>query len=234
MCIRKGFTIIELLIVLGVIMVALGLLLPAYTRVRETSDNLRCMSNMNQVGVITQQYCNDFDGSFPEFFFDFSPGNSGTLVILIQPKRARANGWSYYDESIRQCPSEPSPTLVPVKDQDGNITNEPISWGYNIELLVRNVKDWEVPNYKAPGGIAMFWDGHMNPGDNGNKKQGHYDNSFDFAGQTFDARHYDNTVGNVLFLDGHVEDGRASLERSEIFLTEDTPRKGKGGSSGKK
>lgn len=61
---RRGFTLLELLVVVGIIAVLLALLIPAVQRVRESSNLAQCSNNLRQVGLALHQI-HDQAKSFP-------------------------------------------------------------------------------------------------------------------------------------------------------------------------
>ena len=61
----KAFTLVELLVVIGIIAVLIALLLPALTKARQSALSLVCLSNLRQVGMGMMQYVNDNRGTLP-------------------------------------------------------------------------------------------------------------------------------------------------------------------------
>ena len=55
---RSGFTVVELLVVIGIISVLLGLAFPALRTFRQEAQNVQCQSNLRQIGTIIQSYMN--------------------------------------------------------------------------------------------------------------------------------------------------------------------------------
>ncbi len=60
-----AFTLVELLIVIGIISVLMSLLLPAISRSRDSATRVQCASNMRQWGQAYHQYANENQGFFP-------------------------------------------------------------------------------------------------------------------------------------------------------------------------
>jgi prepilin-type N-terminal cleavage/methylation domain-containing protein len=62
---RPGFSLVELLIVVGIIGLVMAILLPAMGRARESANLTACMSNLRQLAHAMQIYVNDNRGWYP-------------------------------------------------------------------------------------------------------------------------------------------------------------------------
>lgn len=61
----SGFTLVELLVVVGIIAVLIGILMPVLSKARAAANRAVCLSNIRQLSVGIFMYCNDNKGWFP-------------------------------------------------------------------------------------------------------------------------------------------------------------------------
>jgi len=63
---RSGLTVIEILVVFGLIALLIGVLLPSLCRSRESSNRVKCASNMKQIGLAAIIWAQGHGGKFPD------------------------------------------------------------------------------------------------------------------------------------------------------------------------
>src|SRR3954470_7446715 len=68
-----AFTLVELLVVVGIIALLVAFLMPALQNARKRAVQLTCQSNLRQQGLSLFMYVNDNRGNFPNG--DYTDGN---------------------------------------------------------------------------------------------------------------------------------------------------------------
>ena len=61
---RRGFTLIEFLVVIAIIAILAAILFPVFVRAKQRAQTATCQSNLKQIGVAIKQYLNDWDQTF--------------------------------------------------------------------------------------------------------------------------------------------------------------------------
>lgn len=63
---NKGFTLVELLVVISIIAILLGIMMPALSKARDKGAQTVCMTNLRQIGFAMQMYANDNRDYYPD------------------------------------------------------------------------------------------------------------------------------------------------------------------------
>ena len=82
---RKAFTLVELLVVIGIIALLIGILLPVLSKAREAARVVVCASNLREIGMSCLIYAADNRGKLPMPIGGGSVGNLSYSAILMKP-----------------------------------------------------------------------------------------------------------------------------------------------------
>lgn len=140
--IRRGFTLVELLVVIAVIGILVGLLLPAVQAAREAARRMQCSNNLKQIGLAMHMHMDTKKG-LP------ANGNyawNGTAIVT-------KNAWSG------------SARILPYIEQENLFRNIDFSVGYNTQLQIssKRVATFMCPsevNDKGQGTDATYGNKH--------------------------------------------------------------------------
>jgi prepilin-type N-terminal cleavage/methylation domain-containing protein/prepilin-type processing-associated H-X9-DG protein len=94
----SGFTLVELLVVIGIIAVLIAVLLPVLGKARIAAQSVTCAAQMRQVGTAMLMYCNEHRGEFPET----THGTSADRSWIFTMSKYLSNV-----DKIRVCPADP-------------------------------------------------------------------------------------------------------------------------------
>ena len=101
----RGFTLVELLVVIGIIAVLVGLLLPALNRAREQANTVQCLSNLRQIGTAIVNYAADNQGYLVPGRYDASTYPASTTVAELE-------NWATILVNNRYLPTPPQVTSI--------------------------------------------------------------------------------------------------------------------------
>jgi prepilin-type N-terminal cleavage/methylation domain-containing protein/prepilin-type processing-associated H-X9-DG protein len=201
--IYRGFSLVELLVVLALITVLISLLMPALTRARQHALTVQCRSNLRQSYAFLLMYANDHHGHL--FPYDF-----GTRV----PREQR---WPIY---VYKPAVWNPPTLKCPTDPDGA---EEHSYLLNAHLVDREIR-YGTHNSVGPTYIILM-------GEKKSDKTDYYMQINEFDDIVEEYRHGLAEGSNYLFLDGHVDSCTPKAARTAIDPWDPAPAPPKEGPS---
>lgn len=73
---KKGFTLIELIVVVVIIAILMALLLPAMSKMRWQTKKVACVNNLRQIGIALLLYADEHDDGLPLLLVSPSPSNA--------------------------------------------------------------------------------------------------------------------------------------------------------------
>lgn len=87
---RKGFTLIELMIVIAIIAILAAILVPNFLRARNQGQLTACKSNLKNMGTALEMYSTDSSGTYPVAIATLTTGGTYLQVLPVCPLAAGA------------------------------------------------------------------------------------------------------------------------------------------------
>lgn len=182
----SGFTLVELLVVIGIIAVLIGILLPTLGRARQSANNVKCMANLRQIGSALQIYAGANKGVMP-YGFVFTgqaiPGSTAwtaesadwTTLLMSVLKKTGGIGYDSQDKvgtanqgvrAIFTCPEVDR--VVTVQAFVSHYSSHPrllpdlggTDWYRGMPLT--GLKPYRIAKVKRASEIAVIFDGTVN------------------------------------------------------------------------
>ncbi|MGD1277326.1 MAG: type II secretion system protein [Tepidisphaeraceae bacterium] len=212
---KNAFTLVELLVVVGIMSALTAILLPAVNAAHQQALSVQCLSNLRQLATAAFAYANTFDGNYPiAYYGSYQPPISinfswdfTTRTDLVTGRRTIEPGLLWQGSTnmaVQQCPSYDGPS--------GTISDPYTGYNYNTSYIGHGQYEStpqpaKLAAVRRSSHCALFGDGQYfggadkymrapfpNPGDAG------------FVGRsagTQGFRHHGKT--NVVFCDGHAD-----------------------------
>lgn len=228
-----GFTLVELLVVIGIIALLISILMPSLSKARRAAQTVQCLSNLKQLFAGLQFYANDNRGNFPAAHGN-TPDINGVLTAQYQYAVPRTLG-SYGAQSTKSlyikdvklwsCPADKTDWMG---IKPGGFANQQlgegnISYAYNqtagmLENQAAKIDGWQAyfmpyqpSRSKTPANDAIMFDVEA-----GTDTVTPY--TFDYcwgrleftlgfvpSAQLYSGRHAGNRLLNIVAGDGHAE-----------------------------
>ena len=101
--IARAFTLVELLVVIGIIALLIGILLPTLNRARQAANSTACLATLRQIGQACHMYAVANKGSLPYGYWDGSgdPNRRTEWTLLLLNFLANKHGANYVDAATR-------------------------------------------------------------------------------------------------------------------------------------
>lgn len=212
---RGAFSLVELLVCIGIILVLIAILVPVLRRAREAAGRARCSSNLRQILQATVAYAADNEGSLPQpndFLIEMSPPRAGWLYKppIVNPadesQVETGSLWQYLrSRDVYRCSMAPT-------DFTSGPTQHLTSYMMNMAVIGFGTRAWSFPMRIMKPSSVLFWEAGEDEAPNVTPISWNDGSAYPWDGLT--VRH--GNGGQIGLLDGSVEWMSASQYQAEL------------------
>ena len=212
---QTGFTLVELLVVIGIIALLIAILLPALNKARTAAESVNCMSNLHQMGLAFAQYEGEHHFYLPYVNTGLGDAATNWFTVLdpylgrqinVNPGTGVASQRSYLD--VKQCPIYKTFGTLSISGGQDTIVGYARSYKMNTMLrhndpVAAQCKVTEVPNSQN---FVLLGDGlslDMVPRVASQFENGQFSMEVNDPTAASPALRH-NGGANILFVDGHA------------------------------
>jgi prepilin-type N-terminal cleavage/methylation domain-containing protein/prepilin-type processing-associated H-X9-DG protein len=199
---RKGFTLLELMLVVFVIAILAALLLPVLSKAKGRAKQIDCLSQLRQVGLAAQQFAHEHNGRFP---FQISVKEGGTLELVQAALGLGDVQYAFrHFQALSNDLDNPKLLACPA---DKRITTNAVNFAWlrneHISYFMAVTADYSRPESLLAGDRNIIARG----GNSGSILRLAADTEVAWTGECHEYK------GNLLFAGGHVErTGKGGLQ----------------------
>lgn len=137
---RRGFTLLELLVVMSAIAILASLSLAALSSAVGRGRQAKCTSNLRQIGESILNYAKEDDVLELPTIYELELQGGGKWKLFAKFQHLPSDILSFVDPALLVCPSDNEPAPFQATDVNGDSTTVPCSYGFNFVPAIAGVR----------------------------------------------------------------------------------------------